>query len=510
MNRIILNSKSIFFILYLNTSFIFCNDWKNVESKAQKAVIQIYANGAKFDWILPFAAPKQKQGAGSGFFINKDGYLLTNYHVIGEAKSIWAFVPAIGKRPLELNVIGVCPEADVALLKLTDESVSIIKDLLGEIPFLELGDSDTLYSTEPVLALGYPLGLRSLKSTVGVIAGGEYILGKSYMHITAPINEGNSGGPLLNKDGKVVGINSAAILKAQNIGYIIPINDVKILLTDLYKTTLLRKPDLGVDFNNTTEEHAASIGNPLPAGVYISFVTEKSIGEKIGLKAGDMLYEINGLKVDSYGDVTVKWRNGNKISFKELLIRFPINEKLDIVVYRNGQRIVLKGNFETNPVYPIRYIYPDFEPDAINYEMFAGLCIMQLRDNHFFLLPQTGMLKQFSRIENKNKEALVVTTVLPGSIADKVDCFYPGILIESVNNKKVSNLEQFKEAMLISAKTGEIAITTKDHYSTVISLSKMLSEEAKLAYSFKFNISNTVKKLWEMTKKHMDCTDFIL
>lgn len=498
--NLIIKFKLILLILFNYTLFGFNHDWQSVENKASNTVVQIYSNGASFNWMFPFVAPKQTQGAGSGFFINKEGCLLTNYHVIKESASILAFVPALGRKPLELKIIGICPEADVALLKLEPESLALLKENLGEVPFLELGDSDLLYPTAPVLALGYPLGLRSLKSTLGVIGGREYIFGKSFMHITAPINHGSSGGPLLNKDGKVVGINSAGIREAQNIGYIIPINDVKIILNDLYKNTILRKPDLGIDFNYTTNEHALSLSNPLPAGVYISFVTEKSVGEKIGLKAGDMLYEINGFKVDSYGDVTVRWRSGEKISFKELLLRFPVNEKLELGVYRGGQKLVLKGIFETSVVYPIRFIHPDFEPEAIDYEMFAGLCIMQLRYNHFPVLPGTTLLKQFTKLENKNQEVLVVTTVLPGSMADKIDCFNSGSLIESVNKKKVTNLEQLREALLLSVKTNEISIETKDHYSTVISLSKMLKEEPKLAYAFKFNISNTVKKLWELTQ----------
>lgn len=486
-----------------SVSLNFSYEWQEFEGKAQNAVIQILANISKFDWLQPFRAPIQAQGSGSAFFINKDGYIVTNFHVIDEAKSAWAFVPALGRRPLDIKVIGACPEADIALLKLTDESIHIVREQLGEIPFLELGDSDLLSPCEPVLALGYPLGQRYLKSTVGVFAGRDYFLGKSFMHITAPINPGNSGGPLLNRKGHVVGVNTRGIPRAQNMGFIVPINDVKILLDDLYTHKLLRKPDLGVDYNNTTPEHAQALGNPWPAGVYINYVGQQSVAEKIGLKAGDMLYEINSWKVDPFGDVTVKWRSGDKVSFKELLIRFAINHPLKLVVFRNGVRLELSGLFEAPTIHPIRYIYPDFEQEAIQYEMFAGLCIMQLRDNHFGLLPKSGILNNYGRIENQTKEALVVTTLLPGSVADKIECFSVGTFITRVNNERVTNLEQLRKALLKSAQTGEIAIATEDHYSTVLSLDHVLQDEQRLAHIFKFTISPVIKKLGEIAyKKH--------
>ena len=125
----------------------------------------------------------------------------------------------------------------------------MIKRVLGSIPFLPLGDSDLIHRSDEVLALGYPLGQQSLKSTTGVISGREQHL----IQMSAAINPGNSGGPSLNTKGEVIGINSAGIPAAQNVGYMIPINDLKIVLADLYKVKLLRKPFLGVLFNNATD-----------------------------------------------------------------------------------------------------------------------------------------------------------------------------------------------------------------------------------------------------------------
>ena len=389
-------------------------------------------------------------------------------------------------------------------MKASDAGCQDITQALGKISYLELGDSDALYPTEPVLALGYPLGQRYLKSTVGVIAGKDYVprlngedygIGHSFIHITAPINPGNSGGPSLNKDGYVVGINSAGELKAQNVGYIIPINDAKILLKDLYSTKLLRKPVLGIDCNPTTKEHAQLLGNPLPSGVYINDIMENYTADKAQIKAGDVLYEINNHKVDEYGDVNVGWRGCQKISLAEFLVRLPLHSNLELVIYRNGERKVIKTTFDEPPLDPIRYIFSDYEQQAVEYEMFGGLCVMQLRANHFNVLRPNSVLQKYAAFDKANKQVLVITNVLPGSCLDKISCFYEGSLLDTVNGKKVENLSQLREALALSASTGYVSITTKDKISSVVSLDNILQDEERIARDFMFSVSDTVKKL---------------
>lgn len=232
------------------------SEWEHAEKLSKNAVVQIRVSHAPFNWTEPYKSSTPVSEAGSGFFIDEEGHILTNFHVVDQAKSIQVFVPAMGQKPMDAHIIGVCPEVDLAYLKLDDEGIKSMKALLKKIPYLELGDSDMLFPTEPVLALGYPLGQRYLKSTVGVIAGRDFMHGCSYIHITAPINPGNSGGPLLNLLGKVVGINSAIMIGSQNIGYIVPIYEAQVLLKDLKQQKLVRKPQAGFLYNQTTDEHA--------------------------------------------------------------------------------------------------------------------------------------------------------------------------------------------------------------------------------------------------------------
>lgn len=471
------------------------DDWKNIEIKTRNAVLQVLAQHAEFNWQEPYKAPEQKQGCGSAFFINAEGYAITNFHVVDQAKSLQVCIPALGKKLIEAKIIGVAPERDVALIKIDDKALVEIKKTLGEVQFIELGDSDALYPTEPVLALGYPLGQRYIKSTVGVIAGREYIDRKSYMHITAPINPGNSGGPLLNRSGKVVGINSAGVPGAQNVGYIIPINDVKNLLKSLYSKPLIHKPILGIWCNPTTEEHAKTLKNPSPNGVYINNITKNSIADKSGIKQGDMLYEINGFEVDQYGDVTVGWASSGKVSLDEFLMRLSLGDPLKLVVYRKGKKLTFDCKYELTALKPIRFIYPDYEPQAIDYEMFGGLCFMTLRINHFSVLQHSPYVAEFTNSKKHDKEIIVITKVLPGSPFHKVGCFFDGQILAKINGKKIKTLADLRDALKLSAQTGKVEISDSDKVATVLSLDEILKDEARLAKDFMFNVSDTVKYL---------------
>lgn len=489
----------------LSQNFIDCIDsWEEVERKAQYAVVQVWSQIAKFNWLEPFKAPDFLEAAGTAFFISPDGDLLTNFHVIDQAKSIFINIPYLGRRPLSVEIIGVCPETDVALMRLTKESYEIIQKEFGEIPYLPLGDSDILYRTEPVMALGYPLGQRYLKATIGVIGGREYIFGSSFMHVTSPINPGNSGGPSLNSQGEVVGINTGLIRDTQNMGYIVAINDVKILLDDLYNVSLYKKPQLGIRLNHATDEHTNILNNPVPGGAYVNIVLEGYVGQKSGIQVGDMLYQIvcknRVYDIDEYGDVTVHWRSSDKVTLGELLNRLELGSELLLTLYRNGERKDVRCTFDPPPKNPIRQIFPDFEPEEIDYEMVGGAIIMQLRENHFNLLPPTSLLKQYSRYDHQMKEVLVITSILPGSQMHKVECFYPGALLDKVNDKEIKNLNDLRHALMLSKQTKRVAITTKDNFSTVLSLEKILDDERRLSRDFMYKITPSMDRLLKEVK----------
>ncbi len=494
-----------------NADFKSPGEWMFAEVRAENAVVQVSMQGTGFNWIDPYKSPEQREGFGSGFFIDTEGHLLTNYHVVAGAKSVFIMIPGVGRRLLAVSIVGVCPDLDVALLKLTPESYKSVIDTCGPINALEFSDSDKLYSSQDVLALGFPLGFHTRKSTTGSIGGRDFLHGQSLVHITAPINPGSSGGPLLNKEGKVVGITSASIVDAQNYNYIVPINDILIILKDLYKTPLVRLPGLSVGANRTTEAHARSLKNPLPAGAYVNNVLNHSMEEKAGIKVGDMIYKIiiDGAhyQLDEFGDVAVPWRKGEKISVEELLSRCRIGDPFAVIVYRAGERRELSCIFEQSVLPTVREIYVEYEPNEADYEIFGGIVVMQLRDNHVRLFekaPQLDNLREFrdcARPVNRSKPALVITRIMPGSQAHLTECLMTGFILDKVNGRKVSTLKELREALILSTKNNAIALHVKDQYATVLDLSKVLRDEERLSRDFVFPITDTVKKLMATSKK---------
>ncbi len=505
---------SIFCFAILHSTNFHCavdydGNWRHVEEQAENAVVQIKSDIAEFNWLQPYVCAKQGQKAGSGFFIDEEGHILTNYHVISGAQSISVTLPKLGQLPLGVEEVGICPEVDTALLRLTPESYAAVIEACGFINVLHLGDSDDLYATEPVLALGYPLGVSSLKSTIGIIGGRDFLEGRSFMHTQTPINPGNSGGPLLHKKNglcEVIGICTAVMKNADNYGLIVPINDVIPLLQDLYTTKFVRRPAPTIGTNRATDPHARLLNNPVPGGLYVNYVQANSMEERAGLRVGDMIYEITfrgtSYKVDQFGGVNVQWRNGTKISIQELLARCAIHDPINIVVYRNGQRLELSCKFEELTLLPIRIIYPEYEPEERDYEIMAGAVFMELRQNHIDLLMKyEPLLAHYALPEKKTKPVILITHIFPGSAAAMTDCLSPGMIVDKINGIPVSTLKTFREALLMSVKTKTIAIETKEKFATVLDLKKVLKDEPRLARDFKFPTTPLVTKLRELLSK---------
>jgi len=471
------------------------NVWRPVQDAAKDTVVQIFSNVSEFDFKQPYKTPRQYTNYGSGFFINDEGDLITNFHVIDQAKSIWIQIPSLGKRIIDVDVVGVSPERDIALLRVSEEGAAIIKKELGEIPNLTFGNSDYIRRSDEVLALGYPLGQQSLKSTTGVISGREGNL----IQMSAAVNPGNSGGPLLNVSGEVVGINTAAIVNAQNVGYIIPINDLRVILPDLYRVKLLRKPFLGVLFNNATEGLTEFLGNPEPGGCYVVEVIENSTLKKAGVERGDMIYEINGHKIDVYGDMSVVWSE-DKISIVDYVSRLSVGQDVNLVVYRNGKRKDITVKFSQAELPSIHKVYPGFE--SIDYEVFGGMVVMSLTLNHVqhFSKVASGLLR-FAEMKNQSGPALVVTHIFPNSQLYRTRTLMVGSTLNEVNGIKVRTLDDFREAVK-SVKDNKMSILASDQVSrasdnifVVLHFDKVLQEEVRLSRDYRYPLSSISKEL---------------
>lgn len=471
--------------------------WRPVQEKIKDTVVQIFSHVAEIDLLQPYKTPSQYTASGSGFFINEDGYLITNAHVINQAKAVWIQIPSLGRRILDVNVIGISPDRDLALLKLSEESFAVVKQELGAIPHLPLGDSDSVHRADEVMALGYPLGQQSLKSTTGVISGRE----SHFIQMSAAINPGSSGGPLLNVSGEVVGINCAGMVEAQNVGYLIPVNDLKIILPDMYKIALLRKPFLGVLYNNATDELTEFLGNPQPGGCYVVDIIKKSTLERAGVKQGDMIYSINGHKIDVYGEMSVPWSE-DKISIMDYVSRLSIGDKINLVVYRNGKEHTFTTEFSHVSLPAVREIYPGYED--VDYEIVAGMVIMELTLNHVRILLKKGIpgLSKYTEMKNQAEPALIVTHIFPTSQIYRARTLQIGATVNEVNGVDVHTLHELRDTLrknvtskFLTLRISDNITRASDNILIALPFDKVLNDEAQLAHDYKYPLSETVKEL---------------
>ncbi|HEX7389510.1 MAG TPA: Do family serine endopeptidase, partial [Acidiphilium sp.] len=260
-----------------------------------------------FPFPFPFPQPQRPQAVeakGSGFFISPKGYLVTNNHVVKHAKSV--FVTLSDGERLPAKVVGTDPNTDLAVLKVTRAK---------PFPYLELGDSADVVPGQWVIAIGNPFGLAETVTT-GVVSAlgrdigdGEY---DSFIQIDAPINEGNSGGPLLNQKGQVIGVNTAILTPSGGsvgIGFAIPSDMVKQIADDLMKSGHVTRGFIGVEVQLITPEMAQAMGikaeDGKANGALIAATEPNSPAAKAGLKPGDVITQVNGKTVTDPRDLAL-------------------------------------------------------------------------------------------------------------------------------------------------------------------------------------------------------------
>ncbi len=475
-------------------------NWTQIEALAHHAVVQVCAECVGFDWEQPYIHGEQSESRGSGFFIDGEGHIITTAHTVENARLIWIKMPSFGAKPLFADVIGICPERDVALLKLRPEVLESMGQYAGALPHLMLGNSDAVNHTDKILVLGYPMGQNNIKSSTGVISGRESGNGRTFFQITAPVNPGNSGGPVFNEQGHVIGITVSMMMYAQNIGYAIPINDVAMVLADLYKTKLVRTGILGVRFNSCDDAQALFLGNPVPAGLYVNTVFKNSLLGKAGIQEGDMLYEFNEFRLDGSGHTIAPW-TVDRVSIHDLVARLTQGQKVRLVVYRNGQKHQIEFLFEITPPSPVRWVYPLHE--TVDYEIFGGMVFMHLADNHInAFVEELPELSEYLKMENRLSPCVLITHVIPGSYAYQIGSTRRGHIIQEVNGKKVATLEELRKELPRSLETGFLTLKMTDNTFSVFSFKKLLQLEERLAQDFKYPISSTLLALIEKMKKN--------
>jgi len=378
--------------------------------------------------LLPLNPEPRQQPKGSGFIVSDDGYILTNHHVVAEAKRIT--VKLADGRNFEPKLIGSDPEFDVAVLKIDADNLA----------FLQLADSDALQPGDWVVALSSPSDLNHPFSPGIVTATNRGRLGiadyEDFIQTDAATTLGSGGGPLLNLDGKVVGMNTAIVDRPNvRVSLAIPINMAKAVYEQLVETGKIERAFLGVEIQDISRDIADAMGLEEANGVLVPEVVKGSAAEEAGIKNSDVITELNGKPLMS----------ANQLRNWIALLR-P-GTKVQLAVLRDGKRHTFDVTLGSrSPAGQAASQAPDIPPEL-------GFSVQNLTDE---LAEDLGYQGQIG---------VVVTEVDVDSQAARAGVA-AGALIQQVNRRLVSNTEEFNEQIAKAAKKGTILLLLKDRHRT--------------------------------------------
>ena len=287
------------------------------------------------DLFRDFGQPQERKtnALGSGFIIDKDGIIVTNNHVIQGAEDI--FVTVNGEKEYAAEIVGTDPLSDIAVLKIKSEQ---------KFSPVKFGDSDSARVGDWVIAIGNPFGLGGTV-TSGIISARNRSIGLSryedYIQTDASINSGNSGGPLFDMNGDVIGINTAILGQSGSIGigFSIPSNSAKKVINQLIEFGETKRGWLGVRIQIVTKEIADAENLDKPMGALVVSVAENSPSDKAGIKSGDIIIEFDGKKINEMRELPI------------IVAETEVGKTVDVKVWRNKREVIKKiklGRLETS------------------------------------------------------------------------------------------------------------------------------------------------------------------
>jgi serine protease Do len=363
-----------------------------------------------------FGAPEQREykqrGLGSGFIVSKDGYILTNNHVVENADKITVTLP--DEREFKAKVIGTDPKTDVAVIKIEGDN----------FPLVSLGDSSKIEVGDWAIAIGTPFGL-SQTVTAGIIsASGRANIGivdyEDFIQTDAAINPGNSGGPLVNIEGGVIGINTAIFSRSggyQGIGFAIPINMAKSIMDSLLTKGKVVRGWLGVMIQPVTQEIARSFGLKESTGTLVGDVLKGGPAEKAGIERGDVIITFDGKPIDGPN------------TLRNIVAQTEVGKKVPVVVIRDGKEKTIEvtiGEQEAGMQASAS------TPSSASKK--SGLTVQELT-------PEIA-----NQLGYGNEEGVVISEVEPGSPAADAG-LQRGDLIKEVNRQPIKSLSDYNKAM---------------------------------------------------------------
>ncbi len=396
--------------------------------------------------------PKQ-EGAGSGVIISSDGYIVTNNHVVDEAKEDGITVILSDKKEYKAKLIGKDPLTDLAVIKVEATN----------LPVAHIGNSDEVMIGEMVIAVGNPLGLNSTVTSGIVSAIGRGSLGlnrdryavENFIQTDAAINPGNSGGGLFNLRGSLIGINSAIATRTggyMGYGFAIPANLMKAVALDIIEDGKVDRGYIGISLRPVDEVSAKSLKLDKVAGALVDDILKDSPAEKAGIEAGDVILELDGKPVNSSSDL------------QSLVAQRRAGDKVNLKIWREGKSITKSVTLKKR----------DDDKLASNDEGVTGSTSDNDEDNSNGTVSFKDLGFTVAPLTQKNKEDLDVEQ---GVLVSKVDNYspasqrglFPGLAIVKADKQTIS-------------KTGQIKKLMKDRQGEVVRLQVKSKDGSRLVF----------------------------
>lgn len=356
---------------------------------------------------------EQNNSLGSGVIVRPDGLVVTNKHVIEGADKI--VVVLADKREFEARLMISDDKTDLAVLRINPEG--------EELPWLKISDSDRVVVGDLVLAIGNPFGVGQTV-TSGIVSALARSIGsgkelKSFIQTDAAINPGNSGGALVSMDGKLVGVNTAIFSKSggsHGIGFAIPSNMVRAVITGMTENGRLIRPWLGAAGQTVTADIAASLSMRVPRGVIVSQVHEDGSAGRAGLRAGDVILAVNGYDISGPDEL------GYRIA------TLPVGDRAVLRVRRGSNIIPLTVDLVPAP----STVEPDLTELAGKHPL-TGAVVVNLSP----AVAEENYLNPFD-------EGVVVLQIRRGSVADRLD-FRPGDIVQVINGAEIDDVAGLRD-----------------------------------------------------------------
>lgn len=483
--------------------------WQDLSSKWKNSIVHLFITKSVYDCNKPFLCPTERKTNATGFIIDwRRGLVMTNEHVVQNATSVVARLFRTGQQNFGMKVFSICQPKDLALCQFTQEAMKELVLNDDELDMVFSQDYFPSYSEE-VMTLGFPLNEDEIKFTLGTISGfnirnacleSKFVedacsRGPIYLQTTAPLNPGNSGGPVINKFGEVIGVVNSGIVGSQSVGYVINASVVRAMLPELYKGKFVCTPTFGLGLSRATPLLLKTLtdSNDIQ-GVFIRETFPDSCLKLV--QSGDLLVSVEYMvqntmvrgDIDRFGDIYMyendELVSDRRLALSEFVDQIPIGANLSCLVFRNAERLELRSTYTCVPSNRVVPMYPklhfvDYKTQStrkscahVDYVIFCGLCLMKLACEH---LPESKRIYD---------DCVVVTHVFPETQADQVSIFGKHCRISKINGKDIKTLDDVRS---VGGGNGSFTIETDEGDCFMISAEQKMAEDDKILKFYELN-----------------------